>query len=357
MVAFELVALDALHSKPWPFAVYCCIVSTSRLKAWGHCLGALDRNFGIGYKLGWWICAARKIDVWLIGNSHLDSLRVWLAFAIAYPEEHDASLKRKEHVILKPSMSLGDYTSPLISPSLQWLTFLTLSSITCPRNDLISLSRMSNLAVLTIGQGVLTPDVGLEDRIVRAWSNAAAEADAFSMLRVLNLREQKHITARIFQYLPKFPSLALLSLDACAVGNNDKEAALACGWKYKTGRILNEFLLDIGKVDNTWDSTVHACFRAAGAYSVESLTHEGVEAINSLPILHSSLGNKPPDVGLNTSGNYKLQCFERIKGWSPINEFKRPVSQVIQEKSIPRKKPAIRASKQESVGDLFLGMG
>jgi len=262
--------------------------------------------------------------------------------------------------MLEPTMGFNDYMTPLNSPAFQWLTFLTLSNITCLRNDLIALSRMANLGALTIGQGVLTPDVGLEDGIVRAWSSAAAEADAFSMLRVLNLREQKHVTQRIFTYLQHFPSLALFNLEACSIGIKNKETALASGWRYKTGRMLNEHLSEIGKFDKTWDSAVHACFRAAGAYGIEKMATEGVDAINALPVLHFSLGAMPLDAGFNASGNYKLQCFERVKGWAPPVEtqksWKRSVSEIAQPDGGPRKKPVIRASKQQSAGDFFLGL-
>jgi len=291
----------------------------------------------------------------------LDSLRVWQVFASAYPDELDASLKRKHYAMLEPTMGFNDYMTPLNSPAFQWLTFLTLSNITCLRNDLIALSRMANLGALTIGQGVLTPDVGLEDGVVRAWSNAAAEADAFSMLRVLNLREQKHITPRVFSYLHHFPSLALFNLEAYSISTKDREAALASGWKYKTGRMLNEHLSETGKFDKTWDSAVHACFRAAGAYGIERMTAEGVEAINSLPVLHFSLGAMPRDAGLNASGNYKLQCFERVKGWAPPVEgqkYSKPsISEVSHSSGGPRKKPVSRASKQQNARDFFLGLG
>ena len=258
-------------------------------------------------------------------------------------------------------MSLEDYIRPLISPSFRWLTFLTLSHITCRRSDLISLSQVLNLGALTISQGILTPDIGLEDGVVRAWSSAAAETGAFSMLQVLNFREQKHITSKVFNYLNSFPSLALISFEDCSVGVKDKEAALACGWKRKTGRRLNEFPFETGKVNETWDSAVQACFRAAGPYSVERMTANGIEAIKSLPVLHFSLGAKPRDAGLSTNGSYKLQCFERIKGWTQFGESskdpKQSLSQGVQVDGPARKKPVLRASKQQSANDFFLGLG
>ena len=69
-------------------------------------------------------------------------MKVWKAFAAAYPNEDVDTVKRKYHVIASPNMKLGDYVTPLISPSLQWVTFLSLSNITCVR---ISLRKSPNL--------------------------------------------------------------------------------------------------------------------------------------------------------------------------------------------------------------------
>ena len=259
-------------------------------------------------------------------------------------------------------MSLGDYTKPLISHSFQWITFLTLSNVIISRKDLINLSSLVNVGVLTIGQGVFTPDVGLDDGVVRAWGRAAVEADAFSLLRVLNLRQQKQVTPRIFQYLNEFPSLSIFNLDDCSLGPKDKQAAMTAGWKYKTGKMLNDFLPELGKVDATWDSVVHACFRAGGAYGIGSITAEGVNAINSLPVLHFTIGATTSDAGLNASGNYKLQCFERIANWvapqkESLKPVKRPIDATVKSGERTRKKPMLRASRQESLGDLLTGFG
>lgn len=291
----------------------------------------------------------------------MDSLRVWQAFAATYPDENDASLKRKQYNVREPDMGFNDYVTPLTSSSFQWLTFLTLTNITCLRNDLIGLSRMSNLGALTIGKGVLTPDVGLEDSVIKAWGHAASEAGAFSMLRVLILRQQKHVTSRIFSYLDSFPCLALLSLEDCSIGIKDNGVSLGYGWRYRNGRILSNFLPENGKLDTSSDSVVHACFRAAGGYSVEKMTAEGVDAIDSLPVLHFSLGAAPADAAFSASGNFKMQCFEHVKDPKPsrpiANDRKRPTPETSQGIVVSRKKPAIRASKQQSAGNFFLGLG
>lgn len=294
-------------------------------------------------------------DVVAVG-SELDSLHLWKAFACAFPDEVDSSIKRRQHVILQPNMSLGDYTKPLISHSFQWITFLTLSNVTISRNDLISLSNLTNVGVLTIGHCILTPDVGLEDGVVRAWGRAALEADAFSLLRVLNLRQQRQVTQRTFQYLQDFPSLSIFNLDDCSLGPKDKQAALTAGWRYRTGNILNDFLPEPGKVDATWDSVAHACFRDEGAYGIDST------AINSLPVLHFTIGATTSDAGLNASVNYKLQCYERIVNWTApqkgsLQPMKRPIDATAMSGGRPRKKPMLRASRQESLGDLLTGVG
>lgn len=239
---------------------------------------------------------------------------------------------------------------------------MTLSNVTISRRDLINLSKLANIGVLTIGNGVLTPDVGLEDGVVRAWSRAAADSDAFSLLRVLNLRHQKAVTTRVFQYLHDFPSLSLFNLDECSIGPRDKAPALAAGWKYKTSKMLNDHLPDLGKVDATWDSIAHACFRAGGAYGIESITAEGVEAINALPVLHFALGASTSDAGLNAHGNYKLQCFERVKSWIPprpkkSEAQKRAIDDVGKSQVLLRKKPMLRASKTQDMGDWLIGFG
>lgn len=63
----------------------------------------------------------------------LVSVKVWKAFATAYPNEGVGTLKRKHHIITRPNMKLGDYLTPLISPSFHWITFLSLSNIICVR--------------------------------------------------------------------------------------------------------------------------------------------------------------------------------------------------------------------------------
>ena len=265
-------------------------------------------------------------------------------------------------MILTPNLALATYVTPITSPSFNWITFLTLSNITCSRADLVNVSKLTNIGALTIGRGVWIGETGPDDSIVRAWSRAAAEANAFSMLRVLVCRSKKEITPRSFTYFNQFPALALFIVEDCNFGLRDKEQARSLGWKYRTGKDLSEFFIGGGLTDHKWDSTMHASFRCGGAYGIEHLTAEGVEAIDSLPVLHFSLGGDPPDAALDLQTDGRTRCFQRVLRLVTVSmtqnaAAKRPVSEAVPVSGQPRKKPTIRSSKQQSFDDLLSGFG
>ena len=259
-------------------------------------------------------------------------------------------------------MLFTSYIIPLISSSFHWITYLTLSSITCSRTDILQLSQLTNLGALTIGKDVKCPDIGLDDSIIRSWGRAATESNVFSMLRVLNCRLQKDITPRALNYLNDFPSLAIFTVEDSNIGPRDKRAALSLGWKYKTGNDLSGFLANEGATNSTWDSILRACFNGGGAYSVRRITAEGVEVINSLPTLHFLLGGAMPDAAVNVTGNQSMRLFHRIKAYIPaanneVEGMKRPLERSSQQSSLARKKPTIRSSKHQSLESILMGFG
>ena len=174
------------------------------------------------------------------------------------------------------------------------------------------MSKLTNLGALTIGRGVKAPEVGLDDSIVRAWARAATEVGAFSMLRVLACRSQQVITAQSLSYLVGIPSLFLFAVEACSIGPQDKVRAYALGWKYRTGKILGEYLVNGGSANASWDSTMHSCFYQGSRFNATNLTVEGVEAVNAMPILHFCLGRTPEDAAIDVRGLPSMQFFQRI---------------------------------------------
>ncbi|MCJ1471065.1 hypothetical protein MMC07_009713 [Pseudocyphellaria aurata] len=302
---------------------------------------------------------------WQIGQSiwnrivasDLDSLRIWKVFASAYPGEDDETLNWKDHVILRPEGSFTSYITPLISPSFQWITFLTLSFITCSRTDLLQLSRLVNLGVLSICEEVSCSDIGLDDGIIRSWGRAAAESNAFSMLRVLNCRSQREITSRVLNYLNDFSSLAVFAVEDCNIGPQHKRLALSLGWQYKTGVDLSRFLVQAGATDSAWGTVIRACFRGSGSFSVQHVTAEGVAAVDALPVLHFSLGGTIPDAVVDVTGNHSMRTFHRVNVHVPVSvpmkALKRP-GQISQSADQARKKPTMRSAKEQSMENMLI---
>ena len=256
-------------------------------------------------------------------------------------------------------MRFIDYMKPTTSHSLNWVTFLTLSNITCSRADLIQISQLVNLGNLTLGPAIQAPDIGLDDSIIRNWARLAAESDAFSILRVLNFRWQREITSRVFTHLNQFPALALFNVEECNLGPQEKPTAQQHGWKYKTGVELRDWLLKGGAKGPSWDSVVHACFRLGGEFSTENSTDEGVRAIDDLPVLHLSIGDATRDALVDVIGGRILRCFYRTtkdQGEKPVRVSNKRLITEDQPK-VPRKKPIMRASKQQNMEDLLMGFG
>lgn len=293
----------------------------------------------------------------------LDSVQTWKAFASAYALEHHASLKRRYQVIETPNIRLGNYIKPISSPSLDWITFLNLSNITCSRIDLIQISQLANIGALTIGPDVQAEEIGLDDSIIRSWARIAATSKAFSMLRVLGFRSQKDITYRIFSHLAQFPALAIFNVEDCNLGSQNMSNAVCHGWKYRTGKELSDCLVKGGTTEAAWDSVTHASFQLGAQYNVEALTAEGVEAIDGLPRLQLSLGGLPRPAAVDASGNGSLRSFYRSMLATPRENAttasspkKRPWSQSqasAGNKAI--KTPALRVSKQQNMEDLLMG--
>ena len=310
-------------------------------------------------------CESSRIANNQVCGSQLDSLQAWKAFASVFPFESDALLQRRHQVVRRPDMRLGDYIKSISSPLIQWITFLTLSHITCTRTDLIQLWQLPNIGVLTIGPSVLAEEIGIDDGIIRSWARIAATSDAFSMLRVLSYRSQKDLTPAVFSHLALLPALAILYFEDCSLGSKHKTDALCHGWKYRTGKILSDCLVSGGSAGAGWDSVMHASFHMGGSYSTPAMTAEGVDAIDGLPRLHLSLGGSPQDAAVDMTGDRSLKSFYRA---TPIpiqssqttesSSHKRPLSQG-QWSAIEKthKRPSMRLSKQQNMETLLMGLG
>ena len=271
----------------------------------------------------------------------------------------DENLKHKHHTIVEPNMKLSDYMNPITSPSLSWITSLTLSSITCSRTDLIQISRIINIGTLSIGPNVEAPDIGIDDSIIRGWGRLATDSDAFTVLRVLSCRSQKEMTPRIFAYLNQFPSLDLFKVEHSNLGPQGKPLALQHGWKSITGVDLSSLHVKGGTEGMGWDSAADACFRVGEQFY--AVKEDGVTGIDELPVLHLALGYIPAVPTVDKTGNHTWQCFYRTKREAsqrddPLRNSKKRNLEEVQPK-LPLKKPTMRASKQQNLEDVLMGFG
>lgn len=241
---------------------------------------------------------------------------------------------------------------PIISPSLNWITSLTLSNIICSRTDLIQISQITNIGSLSVGPNVQAEGVGIDDSIIRSWSRLAVDSDAFSVLRILNCHSQKEMTPRIFTYLDQFPSLDFFNVSDSNFGPQGKPLALNHGWEIKTGMDLSNLLVQGTSEGWGWDSATAAWFRLQGHSCAEALTEDAVRRIDGVPGLELALGPVPvPTVYLQCFCRTKREGYQRNEPLQKSN--KRNLEEV--RPKLPRKKPTVRASKQQNLEDVLVG--
>lgn len=137
--------------------------------------------------------------------------------------------------------------------------------------DLVSLSDITNLALLDLSDGQVLIDTkvsSFDERVMRTWAELAKTEGAFSHLRVVLLGWQEHVSTWLFQYLRSFPSLSHLIITDCPKihQKNRKEwaqSALEYGWEARHGKrsakflrpVLNEPGFHLGAVSGLLSST------------------------------------------------------------------------------------------------------
>lgn len=261
----------------------------------------------------------------------------------------------KQHVILAPKGAFSSYITPLISTSIQWITLLTLSDIICSRTDLLQLSRLTNLGVLTIGESVDCLDGDPDDSLIRLWSRAAAESDAFSNLRIMNCRYQRNITQASLHYLRSFPSLALFTYENVGISSWDLRVALNLGWKPKMG-YQNSGFLSLAK-HPAMHPIMEPYFREDGWLHIKKSSAEGVEPLDIIPLLRFSLG----DLTRTSVQDRNVVSFYRIENHNVAasSSLKRPSrnKEELEQRSAAVKKPKMRSSKQKGIEEMLTDFG
>lgn len=122
---------------------------------------------------------------------------------------------------------------PLISsPSLNWVTHLSLEKVRLSTSVLMSLANLTSLQTLNLGAGSALDPLPL-DRIIRAWGSSAKEGTAFGILQVMSLYVREPLSMWTFHYLNAFPALDTIALRTASDQDAMESQAETYGWQGK----------------------------------------------------------------------------------------------------------------------------
>ncbi|KAE9369630.1 hypothetical protein N431DRAFT_413850 [Stipitochalara longipes BDJ] len=159
------------------------------------------------------------------------SLELWKKFSILLRSRDETTLRtmRYRELIKSPHSPLKVYTTPLISISYDFITYLSITT-TFQVPDLVKLSEIPNLGVLEIVKASEAVQLTIGDRLVRAWSIAASTEGAFRVLRILRLWDHKDVTTRSLEYINAFPVLGIYDVRGCGFSGSSPVHARRLGW-------------------------------------------------------------------------------------------------------------------------------
>jgi hypothetical protein len=131
-------------------------------------------------------------------------------FLLAEDDDKMLGLYRFRQHLCKPGADIRQYTQPLTSLSIDFITHLVISGgCEFSKHDLLCLTDIKNLGVLEIIQPAdelrtVFPEV--TDRLIRGWTE---KEDPFPLLRILRIWGDQSTTQQSLQWVSRFPNLAL----------------------------------------------------------------------------------------------------------------------------------------------------
>lgn len=171
--------------------------------------------------------------------SELDSLKTWTTFVKIFSKGTHETLPQHRRNI-KAHHDFDHIIKHITSPSAQWLTYLTLSNVPLSLFNLVSISRITNLAALVVEEGhrsrTATIDHGIDDRVLGAWARhaSATGSESFRRLRFLMICDYHYINTTTLDQLAVFPALTLCCLrsETGSLSSNMLEQSIAkmLGW-------------------------------------------------------------------------------------------------------------------------------
>ncbi|KAL2072358.1 hypothetical protein VTL71DRAFT_11701 [Oculimacula yallundae] len=173
------------------------------------------------------------LRIWKLANERYHiPFSVWVIFSRVLRDEEDIPLNvlRFSYQIEAPRMNLSKYTQALNSPTFEFLTYISISTLfSIP--ELVKLSSVKNLGILEVVHNIRDKhQSSITDRLIRAWYQAVVDDGAFSVLRILKLWNHKELTQQSLNYVTSFPSLALFDVRGCTFDTGSRATGTVLGW-------------------------------------------------------------------------------------------------------------------------------
>lgn len=196
----------------------------------------------------------------------------------------------------------------------------------------------------------IDPAETVDDSLIRAWSRACEEHDAFPKLRVLILRRCRKITRVSLVHLCSFPALVLLHIVGSKITANDEASARQRGWSCESGAALSQALLRDREQSRSWDIPIHASFRRAGGLLKDQGQCLGtVDSDNERPALNFRIGPTPREDLFSVSdltGSVFLRIFPDEQATPKVDVSGPPIK---------KRRLQPRASNFKNFEDLLVG--
>lgn len=165
---------------------------------------------------------------------------MWMIMAKVYPRQFPQLSPSYSLHIDRPQEPLKLYIDMMNSESCNWRGVLSLRAPHATITDLVAIGNMTNLIRVEIfshpsrsmnltASSDPSKGLGLDDRIIRSWVEAAESVGSLQQLRVLSIFNQANVTIQAVRMLGKLPQLELIVAYQCdALNENLKRYP---GWK------------------------------------------------------------------------------------------------------------------------------
>ncbi|KAK4497031.1 hypothetical protein PRZ48_011480 [Zasmidium cellare] len=246
-------------------------------------------------------------------------------------------------------LDLGAIVPLISSPSLNWVTHLSLETVRLSTSELVKVADLTSLRTLYLQAGSAQEALPL-DRIIRGWASSAKDRKSFGVLQMILLDTKDQLSPWTFHYLNAFPALDTFALRTTVDQDALLPQAETYGWyggkrpKFRHyARKWCQAREDDEHSRRYWSDLVPSFVRKRNDLNT---------VVGDVPRLKVRCG-APDDRNFNWK---ELVCFERDWEWvSPEPELKAEDDKRRAGDEHPTKRRKIKANKQRNLDDLLAG--